>query len=110
MCCPSQRKVKWDIALEVRAGVAEDDVPDGWTMVIYSGHDVAHAQLHEIPRYASENPIFRGEIQSLSSDLAWTRTRHDDHSRRRDHPRGRGNIWGGAGVGDSSGPRAGLKH
>lgn len=66
---PAQDEI-WNTAKEVRAGVAEDYAPDGWTVVICSGHDVAHAQVHLIPRYAGEIPSSRGELQWLSSDLA----------------------------------------
>ena len=58
----------WTIAKAVRAGVAEDYAPDGWTVVIDSGHDVDHAQVHLIPRYAGDIPSSRGEPRRFSSD------------------------------------------
>jgi diadenosine tetraphosphate (Ap4A) HIT family hydrolase len=48
------------ITREVRAGVAEEHGPDGWTVLIDSGRTVDHPRVHLIPRSAGEIPSSRG--------------------------------------------------
>jgi histidine triad (HIT) family protein len=46
---PAQHEIL-AIVREARAGVSEEHAPDGWAVVIHSGHNVDHAQIHLIPR------------------------------------------------------------